>query len=61
MYLTTYVLGPLVEAEYSVSHYEARRQRDLAQAAAQREAAQPAPVRSDVRRWVGNLIPALQR
>ena len=61
MYLTAYVLGPKVEAEYSVSHYEAQRQRELAQATEQREAVQPRQHRGDVRKWVGNLIPALQR
>jgi hypothetical protein len=61
MDLTAYVLGPTVEAEYSVSHYEAQRQRELAQATERREAAPPPQTRSDVWKWVGNLIPALQR
>lgn len=61
MYLTAYVLGPTVEAEYSVCHYEALRQREVAQAAERRETVKPAPSRSDVRGWFGNLIPALQR
>jgi hypothetical protein len=61
MYLTAYVLGPKVEAEYSVSHYEALRQRETAQVAERRAAIKPATGRSDVRGWFGNLIPALQR
>ena len=61
MNLTAYVLGPTVQAEYSVNHYEALRQREVAQVAERREAAPPAQSRSDVRGWFSNLIPALQR
>jgi hypothetical protein len=61
MYLTAYVLGPKAEAEYTVSHYEARRQRELAQAAERREASKTSKGRSDAPGRFGNLVPALQR
>ena len=60
MYLTAYVLGPKDPAEYNVTHYEAQRRQATAQAA-ERQSAPPTPSRSTVQRWVGNLIPALQR